>query len=91
MANLHQDGNSIINIQVVSSNCVHSNAYYQKFFLKKVNLTVRFLELKIAFFWGVENDNILSLKPYTVTKSGISPQRKLGSLQNLNLSSQDIS
>ena len=38
-----------------------------------------FLPLKIAFFEGLENDNILSSKSYTVTKSGISPQRKLGS------------
>ena len=47
--------------------------------LKKINLRVRFLPLKIAFFEGFENDNILSSKSYTVTKSGISPQRKLGS------------
>ena len=53
--------------------------------LKKINLRVRFLPLKIAFFGGFENDNILSSKSYTVTKSGISPQRKLGSLQNLKL------
>ena len=32
-----------------------------------------------------ENDNILSSKSYTVTKSGISPQRKLGSLRNFRL------
>ena len=51
--------------------------------LKKINLRVRFLALEIAFFGGVENDNILSSKSYTVTKSGISPQRKLGSLRNL--------
>ena len=51
--------------------------------LKKINLRVRFLALKIAFFGGFENDNILSSKSYTVTKSGISPQRKLGSLRNL--------
>ena len=50
-----------------------------KKFLKKINLRVRFLPLKIAFFEGFENDNILSSKSYTVTKSGISPQRKLGS------------
>ena len=49
-------------------------------FLKKINLRVRFLLLKIAFFGGFENDNILSFKSYMVTKSGISPQRKLGSL-----------
>ena len=53
--------------------------------LKKINLRVRFLALKIAFFGGFENDNILSSKSYTVTKSGISPQRKLGSLRNLKL------
>ena len=47
--------------------------------LKKINLRVHFLPLKIAFFEGFENDNILSSKSYTVTKSGISPQRKLGS------------
>ena len=56
-----------------------------KFFLKKINLRVRFLPLKIAFFGGFKNDNILSSKSYTVTKSGISPQRKLGSLRNLKL------
>ena len=50
-----------------------------KNFLKKINLRVRFLPLKIAFFEGFENDNILSSKSYTVTKSGISPQRKRGS------------
>ena len=53
--------------------------------LKKMNFRVRFLALKIAFFGGFENDNILSSKSYTVTKSGISPQRKLGSLRNLKL------
>ena len=53
--------------------------------LKKINLRVRFLALKIAFFGGFENDNILSSKSYMVTKSGISPQRKLGSLRNLKL------
>ena len=47
--------------------------------LKKANLRVRFLALKIAFLRGFENDNILGSKSYTVTKSGISPQRKLGS------------
>ena len=45
---------------------------------KKRNFT-----LKIVIFWGFENDNILSSKSNTVTKSKISPQRKLGSLQNL--------
>ena len=53
--------------------------------MKKINLRVRFLPLKIAFFEGFENDNILSSKSYTVTKSEISPQRKLGSLRNLKL------
>ena len=51
------------------------NAYYQKK-MKKIDLTLSLLP-KIAFFWGFENDSILSSKPYTVTKSGISPQRKL--------------
>ena len=37
---------------------------------------------KIVFFWGFKNDNILSSKSNTFTKSEISPQRKLGSLQN---------
>ena len=37
--------------------------------LQKINLRVRFLPLKIVFFWGVENDNILSSKSNTVTKS----------------------
>ena len=53
--------------------------------LKKKNLRVRFLALKIACFGVFENDNVLSSKSYTVTKSGISPQRKLGSLRNLRL------
>ena len=57
----------------------------KKKMLTKVNLWVRFLPLKIAFFGGFENDDILSSKSYTVTKSGISPQRKLGSLRNLKL------
>ena len=39
---------------------------------KKINFRVRFLALKIAFFGGFENDNILSSKSYTVTKSVIS-------------------
>ena len=51
-------------------------------FLKKINPTVRFLPLKITFFGWFENYNILSSKSYMVTKSGISPQRKLGFLQN---------
>ena len=39
-------------------------------------------EDKIAFFGGFENNDILSSKSYTVTKSEISPQRKIGSLLN---------
>ena len=50
--------------------------------LKKINLRVRFLPLKIAFFEGFENNNIFSSKSYTVKKSGISPQCKLGFLRN---------
>ena len=57
-----------------------SEYYYRKKKLRKINLRVRFLPLKIAFFGGFQNDNVLSSKSYTVTKSGISPQRKLGSL-----------
>ena len=34
---------------------------------------------EMPFFWVFENDNILSSKSYRVTKSGISPQRKVGS------------
>ena len=41
--------------------------------LRKINVRVRFLALKIAFWGGFENDNILSSKSYTVTKSRISP------------------
>ena len=52
---------------------------------QKVSRKNRILPLKIAFFWVFENDNILSSKSYTVTKSGISPQRKLGSLRNFRL------
>ena len=33
--------------------------------LKKINLRVRFLALKIAFFGGFENDDILSSKSCT--------------------------
>ena len=79
MADIHQEQPSIRNMQVVSE------YHYQKKKLKKINLGVRFLPLKIAFFGGFENDNILSSKSYTVTKSGISPQRKPGSLRNLKL------
>ena len=43
--------------------------------------------LKIVGFLGFENVYILSSKSHTVTKSGISPQRKLESLRHLNLSS----
>ena len=39
-----------------------SNANYQKKIWKKINLRVRFLPLKIAFFGGLENDNILNSK-----------------------------
>ena len=53
--------------------------------LKKINLRVRFLSLKIAFFWVFENDEHFRSKSYMVTKSEISPQRKLGSLRNLRL------
>ena len=40
------------------------------------------LLIKITFFGGFENDNILSSKSYRVTKSEITPQQKLGCLQN---------
>ena len=53
--------------------------------LQKMNLRVRFLPLKIVFFGGLENNNILSSKSCTVTKSGLSPQPKLGSVRNLKL------
>ena len=53
--------------------------------LKKINLRVRFLALKIAFFGMFENDNTLSSKSYMVTTTRINPQRKLGSLRNLKL------
>ena len=46
--------------------------------LKKLNLRVHFLALRIAFFGGFENYIILSSKVE-------SPQRKLGSLRNLKL------
>ena len=39
----------------------------------------------LFFFLSFENDNISSSKSYMVTKSEISPQRKLGSLPNLKL------
>ena len=50
-----------------------SNAYYQKKNLLEINLKVRFLLLK-NFVGSFENDNILSSRSYTVTKSGISSQ-----------------
>ena len=105
MADIHQEQPSIRNLQVVSSNHVHSNHLCEanrcriskpcfclsdKRFLmliikkmKEINLRMCFYCLKL--FWGFENDNILSLKSYTVTKSGISPQQKLGYLRNLRL------
>ena len=52
---------------------------------QKVSRKNRILPLKIVFFWVFDNDNILSSKSYTVTKSGISPQGKLGSLRNFRL------
>ena len=102
MANIGQEQPSIRNMQVVSSNRVHSTQsceankcrIFKPFFcisdkrflniiikkkLRKINFKVRFLPLKIAFFGRFENDNILSSKSYTVTESGISSQRKLGS------------
>ena len=36
--------------------------------LKNITLRVRFSPLKIAFFGGFENNNILSSQSYTVTK-----------------------
>ena len=103
MANIHQDGVSIENIQLLSSNRVHSthsceaNKYgiFKPFFAYQIkgvqciisnritSLTisrVQILPHKMPFFWVFENDNILSSKSYTVTKSGISPQKKPGSL-----------
>ena len=44
---------------------------------KKINLSVRFLALKIAFYGGFENDDILSSKSYMVTINEISPQKSL--------------
>ena len=44
-----------------------------------------FLTAQNCVFLGFENDNILRSKSYIVTKSGISSQRTLGSLQNLKL------
>ena len=51
-----------------TSSCSHQKK------LKKINLRVRFLLLKIVYFWVFENYNILSSKSYMVTKSGITPQ-----------------
>ena len=76
MANIHQDEHSIRNMQVVSSNRAHSTHSCHFFCLsdkrclmlifkkelKKINLSVSFLPLKIAFFLVFENDNILSSK-----------------------------
>ena len=45
----------------------------------------RIFTFKIAFFWVFENDKKFLSKSYMVTKSEISPQRKLGSLRNLRL------
>ena len=50
-----------------------------------VSKKYRIFTFKIVFFWVFKNDNILSSKSYTVTKSEISPQRMLGSLRNLKL------
>ena len=41
--------------------------------LKKINIRVRFLSLKIAFFLVFENDEHFRCKSYMVTKSEISP------------------
>ena len=49
------------------------------------NINLAFLPVKIPFFWALENNFILSSKSYTATKSGIAPQQKSGSLQNLKL------
>ena len=92
MANIHQDGTSIMNMQMVSSNRVHSTPsceankckIFKPFFclsdkrcrmliikneMKKINIWVRFLAIKIAYFGVFENDDFLSSKSYTVTKS----------------------
>ena len=57
----------------------------KKIKLKKIILRVRFLPLKIVFIWFFENDKNFRSKSYMVTKSEISPQRKLGSLRNFRL------
>ena len=61
-----------------------SNHSHRKKF-KKISLRVYLLQLKIGVLWVFENSNILSSKSNTVTKSEISPEPKLGSLQNLKL------
>ena len=53
--------------------------------LKKINLRVRFSPLKIAFFRFLKMVKNFRSKSYMVTKSKISPKRKLGSLRNLRL------
>ena len=53
-----------------------------KFFFEEDKSEGTFFSAENCVFGGFENDNILSSKSYKVTKSGISPQRKLGSLQN---------
>ena len=64
--------------QVKGVYCIISN--------KIISLTIsrgKILPHKMTFFRVFENDNILSSKSYTVTKSEIYPQLKLGSLRNL--------
>ena len=66
--------------QIKGVQCIISN--------KIISLTIsrgQILPHKMPFFLGFENDDILSSKSYTVTKSGISPQRKLGSSRNLRV------
>ena len=54
--------------------------------LKKINLRVRFLQLKIVFFSRFLKIVIFYFLNHTeFTKSEISPQRKLGSLRILKL------
>ena len=78
--------------KVMSLFCVHSThscgmwqimafaPFSLKKRLKKIVLRVRFLPLKIAFFWVFENYIQIRPKSHLVTKSRIFPQRKLGSL-----------
>ena len=54
-----------------------------KNFLKKINLRVCFLPLKIAFFEGFENDNILNHT--RLQKVEYLLKKKPGSLKNLKL------